>query len=315
MVFDEHPLKDLYRTLVWGPYRRLMEAAPPGVEIRASRRLGRLVCKRSPQRRELLRAHLRDGIGDHPNLDRMVRECFETHFANQYVGFTFQKVTRHNWETFLQLQGRKHLDDAVAAGKGVVVAHPHMSLPQLPLHVLGLLDYDVHQIGGGKPDVVLSKAGERAAAVRAGLESRIQATLHDGTAYIRPILRALRDGGVVFTACDGTGGGHELGRREVVRVLGRPMKLPVFAIWAGLRLKVPVIPMVPWRNHMNGAWYMARFEEPLQLSGSHKNPEDLRAGLAQLAERFERWLRLHPGDWHFWDKWTTEDGGLLEANA
>ncbi len=313
MVFDEHPLKDLYRLMVWGPYRKALEALPPGMEIRVNRRLGRQVYKRSAGRRELLRAHLRDGVGEHPQLDRMVRECFETHFSNQYVGFTFQKVDEQTWPTFLQVMGRHHLDAALERGKGVIIAHPHMSLPQLPLHVLGVIGYPVHQIGGGKPDIQLSATGEKVAAIRAELEDRIRATLHDGNAYIRPILRALKNNEIVFTACDGTGGGSELGRREVATVLGRQMQLPIFAVWAGLRTGATVLPMVPWRNHSTGAMYVAEIEAPLELSGSAKDPAAVQAGLDQLAARIERWLGQHPGDWHFWDKWTDEPGGLLAA--
>jgi KDO2-lipid IV(A) lauroyltransferase len=311
LVFDEHPLKDLYRRLIWGPYRRALEAAPPGVEIDVNRGLGRVVCRASGGRRATLRAHLADALGPHPNLDRMVKECFETHFSNQYVGFTFQKVTSETWPDFLTIVGRDHLDRALDKGKGVIVAHPHFALPQLPLHVLGVLGYDVHQIGGGKPTVELSPTGEQVARVRAELEARIVATLHDGKGYIRPILRAIQDNKVVFTACDGTGGGDELGRRVVVQMLGRRVTMPVFAPWAGLRTGATVIPMVPWRNRAKGARYVAEFEAPLELTGSAKNDADVQRGAQQLAGRVERWLRQHPGDWHFWDKWTTAEGGLL----
>jgi lauroyl/myristoyl acyltransferase len=298
MVFGENPLKDAYRLAVWGPYRKALEAAPDGVELAANRALGRLACKAMPRRRELIRSHLRDALGEHPDLDRWTRETFETHFTNQYVGITFAKVGADNWDDYLRFVGKSHLDDALASGKGVVVAHPHTALPQLPLHVLGLQGYDVHQVGGGVTHVELSRVGRKVADLRASLESRIAAKLHDGKQYVRPLLRVLKAGGVVFTACDGTGGGDELGRREVFDVLGRRMKLPVFATWLAEKSGATVITLHTTRDRLNDAKYVAELGPPVD-------------GMPEIAARMGRWLRHSPGDWHFWDAWQTGPHGLL----
>ena len=61
MVFGESPLKDVYRKLVWGPWRELLEAAPNGWEYRANWALGRAagelaVGKRAEVTKNLARA-------------------------------------------------------------------------------------------------------------------------------------------------------------------------------------------------------------------------------------------------------------------
>ena len=313
MVFQEHPLKDLYRIAVWWPYRWLMEALPAGAEVRANRAVGRVAKVVARGQAAQLRAHLSEGVGASENLDRLVSEVFQTHFANQYVVFSFQKVTQATIPAYLTFEGLEHLQTALAQGKGVVVAHPHFALPQLPLHALGVLGHAVNQIGGGRPNVQFSAIGEKVAGIRESLESRIRANLHDATGFIRPALRALGRNEILFTASDGTGSGNEMGRRFVSNVLGRPMSLPVFAVWAGLKTGATVLPLVTWRDETGPSLYRARFEAPLKLQGSAKDDAALQAGVDQFAGHFSRWLRAHPGDWHFWDKWTTEQGGLLSS--
>ena len=231
MVFDESPLKDAYRWLVWGPYRGLMERAPSAVEVRVNRRLGYAMSRAMRGERRILEERLRSALGERVDVARIASECFATHFANQYVGFGFQKVTVSNLVDYVRFEGLEHVRSALEHGGGVVLAHPHMGLPQMALHGMGLLGFDVHQVGGGHTAVELSTAGARAAALRGQLEGRICATMHDGQAYLRPLLRALTSNGVVFTACDGTGGGIELGRRRTVQVLERAFAMPVFPVW------------------------------------------------------------------------------------
>lgn len=314
MVFQEHPLKDLYRLAAWWPYRWLMEWLPAGLEVLVNRIAGRAAKVVARGQAAHLRERLSEAFGAPDDLEGTVSEVFQTHFANQYVVFSFQKVTRDTLPSYLTIEGFEHLKSALELGKGVVVAHPHFALPQLPLHALGVLGYAVNQVGGGRPNIQFSAIGEKVAGIRESLESRIQANLHDATGFIRPALRALGRNEVLFTASDGTGSGNEMGRRLVSTVLGREMSLPVFAVWAGLKTGATVLPLVTWRDESGSSLYRARFEAPLVLEGSAKDDEALQAGVDQFAGHLSGWLRAHPGDWHFWDKWTTEQGGLLSSD-
>lgn len=304
MVFGEGPLKDVYRRLVWGPYRWALQRAPAASEVRVNRGLGRLAASLMHGRRATLESTLRGALGELVDPAVVARRCFETHFANQYVGFGFAKMGSSAIGDYLEVEGLEHVDRALEAGRGVVLAHPHMGLPQLGLHAMGLMGYPVHQVGGGRTKVSKSRVGERVASRRDALEALLCATMHDGQSYVRPLLRALEDNGVVFTACDGTGGGEELGRRSVQTVLGLPYSLPVFPLWLCRKSGAVMVPTVcssdparPWRQRV-------RFEEPIAV-------DDEEAALGALADRLSAWLREAPGDWHFWDQWRLGAGGLL----
>jgi lauroyl/myristoyl acyltransferase len=298
VIFGEHPAKDLYRQVVWGPYRRLLQAAPAGTEIRANRALGRLLSHVAMGRRLDLKNKLTSALGPDKRLDSWVEECFETHIAQQYLGFSFAKIQRTNWHQYLHFEGLEKLDQALAKGQGVVIAHPHLGLPQLPLHVLGLLGYDVHQVGGGQNQVHLSPMGEWALGMRLALEGDICARCHDGKGYLRPLLRVLEANGVVLTACDATGGGREIGRREMHQVLGQTIGLPLFPAWLAEKTGAVILSMATW--HDEGCQSITRLDPPIDGKP-----------MEELARRLERWLREHPGQWHFWDQWHGGEGGLL----
>ena len=308
MVFGESPLKDIYRRVVWGPYRLALELAPATAEVRVNRKLGRLVAVAMAAERESIAANLRAALGEVDDPSTVVQRCFETHFAHQYVGFGFAKMGPNQVDRYLEFEGIAHLDRALERGRGVVLAHPHMGLPQLALHALGLLGYDVHQVGGGRTAISKSATGEGVARLRDQLEGRICATMHDGQAYVRPLLRALQANGVVFTACDGTGGGEEIGRRSTQRVLGQAYALPVFPVWLCQKTGASLLPMSctsephrPWRQRVC-------FEEMIPT-------EDEGEALGMMADRLSTWLRQSPGDWHFWDQWRRGEGGLLVDDA
>ncbi len=295
MVFTESPLRDLYRVAIWDVWRRLAGRLPAGWELRGNRALGRLALRAASQKHAAVIRNLQRGL---PDADHQVlaREIFETHFADQYLSWTFHRIVAG--ERYLCLEGRELLDEALERG-GVVLMHPHMGLAQLPLCTLGALGYPVHQVGGGGVAHELSDTGRRVSALRCELEGAIPGTIWDGRGYLRPLLRALKSGQVVLAACDGTGGGEEIGRRMVRTVLGQRMALPVGPVWLALQSGATLLGLCTFRA------------EGVERSRIERlpRPANLEEGADLVAACLDRWLREHPGQWHLWDEF--EPGRLL----
>lgn len=304
MVVGESPAKDLYRRVVWGPWRQALERGPYGFEYVANRGLGLAAGRFSRGTRAHVEANLRRAFPERRDLATIARRTFAAHFANQYASFAFGRITAENWRRYLTWEGFGHVEAARAAGQGLVLVHPHMGPAQLPLCVLGAMGLPVHQIGGGEPVVEKSETGRWASELRSTLERRMPVTLHDGTGYLRKVLRALQNGEIVLTACDGTGGGKELGRRLVRDVLGHPMGVPVGGIWLAARAGARVHPLhvVP-----DGLRHRAIVGDRIELPS---DPDAaLEVGADATAAFLTRVLSEHPAEWHFWDAF--EPGGLL----
>jgi len=308
MVFPESPLRDLYRLLAWGPWPRVLYALPPGADLQACRLLGRTVALAASGSRARVEANLRRAFPGRTDLDIVARAAFATHFAHQYLPIAFPRITRENAAAYLFIDGLSHLDAALARGHGAVLMLPHMGPVQLPLCVLGVLGYPTHQVGGGEVKG-LSPRGEWAASRRRAFERAMPVTVHDGKSYLRPVLRALQAGGVVLATCDGTGGGEELGRREVRPVCGHPMKIPVGPVWLALQSGAPLLSLVTVRDRAAPAPYRSAIQ-PVDLPRDLRPREALARGADLAAAFLTDTLTRHPGDWHFWDQY--EPGRFLE---
>lgn len=309
MVFGESPLKDLYRRVVWGPYRELLERAPWGWEYRVNRRLGQLVGLVARGKIREVETNLRRAFPERDDLRRVAVETMGTHFVNQYASFAFGRITRENWTTYLRFEGYEHVEAARAAKQGLVLVHPHMGPAQLPLCVLGVLGHEVHQIGGGEPAVEKSETGRWATQLRHDLEARMPVHLHQGGSYLRGLLRALGKGAIVLTAADGTGGGSEIGRRYPRRVLGQTMGVPVGGFYLAWRSGARLHPLHTVRDPQRRGRWLSVIGPAAPVRADLSLDEALEAGADWTAAYLSRVLAAHPGEWHFWDGFAP--GGLV----
>lgn len=302
MIFAESPLKDAYRRLTWGPWRALLEAAPPGWDYRACRRVGRLAGRASRAKLADVEANLARAFPDRGNLREVAIEAFGAHFENQYASFAFGRLGADNWPRWLRLEGLEHLDRAASDGVGVVLMHPHMGPAQLPLAALGAMGRPVHQIGGGKVVVEKSEVGEWASGERARLEARMKVTLHDGTGFLRGLLRALAARGVVLTACDGTGGGRELGRRLPRTLFGQRVGTPVTPFWLAYQSGARLHTLYTARDPLDRRRHASFIGPEVPIRRDLPLAEALEAGADFTSQWLELVLARHPEAWLFWDE-------------
>ena len=316
MIFGEHPLKDAYRRAVWGPGRAMLSALPSPLELRAVAAAGRTAGALLSGKRTRILKNLRLAFPDRSDTDLVdiATAAFAAHFANQYLSFSFPRCDSTTWPRYLELRGFAAVQTAWAAGRGVVLAHPHLGPAQLPLHVLGVLGWKMHQIGGGRVTAVpLSETGRWAADTRRRLEAAMPVTVHDGKRFLRPALRALAQGELLMTACDATGGGEELGRRLIHTVLGQPMPVPVGPAWLAWASGAPLMTVACRRNETSGPPWVAEFGPEIQLVRDQGREAALQSGTSGLARYLDATLRRWPGDWLFWDGFAP--GVLLAEEA
>jgi lauroyl/myristoyl acyltransferase len=308
VIFEESPLRDAYRLAIWGPYRQLIARLPHGWELSANRRLGRLVARASRGSRARIEANLARAFPQRDDLAELAARTFGTHFQHQYLPVSFPRMERDRLHRYVEIRGLEHVDRALASGRGVVLMHPHMGPVQLPLHGMGVLGYPVHQ--GGGVVTGLSRVGEWAAASRRELEASMPVTVHDGKGFLRPILRAISEGGVIMATCDGTGGGQELGRRLVRPVCGQPMKVPVSPVWLAIQAEAPLLTLRTHRGSGRRHRWVTDISAPLELPRGLPKRQALEQGADLVASFLTDSLTRYPEDWHFWDHF--EPGRFLE---
>jgi len=298
MRVRESRLRDLLRLLVWYPLRLVVERLPPRTGLRVLFGLGRLhrACSRGRRDRVLAAVSLLSPDMSPDARQRQVLEFFRTHYANQLGIFLFPHLTAETFGDLLEIDGRQHLDAALAAGRGVVLPIAHFGPTQLPLTALGLSGYPMLQIGYQNADGLTFIGKHVAYRLRLLYESRLPARIVPPGPGTRQAIAHLRAGGVVMTTADDGPGQPLFGRHADFDFPGGPLRAPLgparLALSTGAAL-VPVF-LVPGRS----APYRLEIDAALvPPEGADKDAAALALTRAFL-DRHARAVAADPGWWH-----------------
>lgn len=221
-------------------------------------------------------------------LQRAVREVFRT-AARNYLDLILLPHT--NLETLshqVSWQGAQYLDDALAHGRGVILAGAH----------LGSFDI-LSQLSAqrGTPMAILVELlpnpgqFELVGRLRGSLGLRMLPATPGG---IKAAIRLLRAGGMVGIACD-----RDVQRHGVqIDFFGEEASLPSGAIEIALRTGAAVLPCFGLR--LGFRRYAIRLEPALDLpaaSSLSRDPAVVRSGVLQLSRILESYLHQYPGQW------------------
>jgi lauroyl/myristoyl acyltransferase len=200
----------------------------------------------------------------------------------------------------------RHLDEAVARGKGVILASPHLFLHEMGA---GLIHrrHPVTAIVRDSKDPVWARMKVHWYNTALGVETLSRPRRSSMAEEIITILRALRTGRVLGITPD------VLASRRTgvpVRLFGRTVLLSPGIILLAMRSGASLVTgEVCWYRDSSapsGERVRMLFTEPQQLPKTSDRETALRDGLQQWCVAFEAQLRRSPADWLFWlDKgWT-----------
>jgi KDO2-lipid IV(A) lauroyltransferase len=165
-------------------------------------------------------------FGDRPMpVGDLAREARALAIRNELEVLQYRSLDARSIDRVCVLEGRRHLDQALARGRGVVVATAHFGAHQLVMPALGHRGYALHQLSAPPPVWgELTRVSPLRRAVlrrRWALEQTLPVTHVNALGFLRPAFEALSKGGVLGLAFDG-GGGTEWTR---VDFLARRMHL------------------------------------------------------------------------------------------
>jgi KDO2-lipid IV(A) lauroyltransferase len=272
----------------WKLVRRLPEPVAYGL----GRAGGRAFYRLDAGRRQALRANLRHVLGravTPAELEAVVRRGFATYGRYWVEAFRLEDLPAAEIRRRLTLEGREHLDAAVAAGRGTIFASPHLGNWDAGGAWLAASGYPATAVVERLRPAELY---ERFAAYRRGLGLELL-PLDDGSETMRGVLRALRAGRVVGLVCDRdlTGGGLP------VRLFGAATVMPGGPASLALRTGATLLPCAVYQDRRRGHWH-AVIRPPLRPEPSGDSRADVQALSQRLADEFERLVARAPDQWH-----------------
>jgi len=196
-------------------------------------------------------------------------------------------------------QGREHLDEALARGKGVILLTAHLGNWEMVGARIAADGYPLHVIARAQRDDRLTEY------IRQTREVAGMRVLHREEA-VRGSLRALRAGELVGMLLDQNAGSDGV----FVEFFGHLASTAPGAAAFALRTGAAVVPTFGWRNADDTHTILADDPLPLIHTGDHK--ADTVANTARYTKVIEEQIRAHPEQW-FWlhKRWKSRPPGEL----
>jgi KDO2-lipid IV(A) lauroyltransferase len=228
--------------------------------------------------------NLRHVLGREPTR-REVARVFHHGALNYWDTFALPHFTYRRLIDLVDIHGLEHVDEARAAGRGVICAGAHLGSVAFVAQVLPALGYPVVGVVEhfNPPEVFDFFARQRQA-----LGTRL---LPAGSGAVRELLLSLRRNELVGLVTDrdvaGTG--------PIVQFFGAPARFPDGAAWLSLRAGAPILIAVAARkpNGRFDAWI-----EPLPaIERTHDTKADVLRLTQIVAGRLEYYVGNHPEQW------------------
>ncbi|MEZ5065493.1 MAG: lysophospholipid acyltransferase family protein [bacterium] len=265
----------------------LATVLPRRAALVAFSRLGDLVrhVDRPAERR--IRSHLELAFGAERSMaerEALVREVFRATGRNLVDVLSLRKLDRERSHRLAVIEGRGHLEAALARGRGVVALSAHFgswevlaaccALDGLPVHVIARELFD------SRADRWLNEWRERAGVV-----------VHRRSAGLVGALRALRAGEIVAALPDQ----DTRGRSAWIEFFGRPARTPTGPFVLARRAGAAMVPvfchLAPDGRHR------IRFLPALPASAASDRAQAIREDMVHWHEVLEGAIREHPEQW------------------
>lgn len=293
MVVREGIFRDAFRLFVWYPLRWLARVIPLSWFFLLLRGMGNIHYLLSKRREVALTANIKRAFPakSQGDLKDIVRRYFQNHYSDRLWIFLIPRLTLANIEKCHTIEGMENLEHALKGGKGVILLHGHFGVSQFPILHIGLLGYNVCQIGL-LIDEGLSYIGRNVAFKwRARLEGMIPAKIINAESFLRTPFETLKANGIVMTAGDGAGGNKFVGKFEKAKFLGHEMLFPLGGVILSQKTGAPILPLFTIKEKEAG-FYKTIIGKPL----------DNNEGFNMFIKSYEDIVTKYPWCWHFWDE-------------
>ncbi len=265
----------------------VMPRIPPRLGYALFDRLGKLSYEKGTTSRENVSDNLRHVLGpqaDPARIEEVARQIFRHQARNYYDLFRVASLSGDQIRGLVTTHGLEHVDEALSAGKGVIMFTAHFGNIDIVMQMFALLNYPMTSVAERlKPE----RLYQYVVSMRASKGIKLIPI----DTFLRPLFKALRNNEIVGLAADRNL--TETG--TVVDFFGAPCLLNDGHVSLALRTGAKLVPAFSLRNPDNT--FDAYVEPALVLERTGDTEQDVRAGMAKLAAVLEKWIGQYPGQW------------------
>lgn len=309
MIVKESIFRDVLRLLFFFVFRWIILILPVRAAFGTLNLIGDISWKLSKRKKRQLREILARIKPNDISVESVTKQFVRNHYVDRLLIFIFPKFGHKEVEEFLEIEGLEQLDKALRKSKGVIVVHGHFGPVHLPLLALARLGYRIKQIGNPS-DENLSWIGRNVMfRLRMTYERKMPTEIIRADSFLRPVIRWLRDNGIIMITGDGSGTKNRIGRHKTFSFLGHEMMFPLGPYILSEKTGAVLLPMfiVPGSSKR----YKIIIEEPFwsELNDSEERILDI---TEQFIKRLEHYVVTYPGYMHFLDRF--HPGGIITGD-
>jgi lauroyl/myristoyl acyltransferase len=273
------------RSAEWLSMRVPRPIALPAAELYLSLRFRRLV-----RERETVAANLSRVLASAPESDLVqaaTREAFALYGRYWYETFALRSMP---WDEVLRrfsAEGIEWIDQGLEAGKGVILALPHMGNWDAAGHWLALQGYPIVAVAEELKPARLFELFYRH---RRALGMDI-VPLTEGRKVGDRLVRKLSENRLVALLADR----NLSGRGVQVDLFGEPYVMPAGPAFLALATGAALLPCAVYTT--DDGWN-TRINSPLTIERTDDTRADVATLTQALAAHFERFISAAPADWH-----------------
>lgn len=232
----------------------------------------------------------------------ILRGCFKSlgRLLGEFSQFPY--ATPEDLRRIIEFQGLENLQAALAEGRGVIVFTAHLGAWELLSFALSAFGYPmsflVRRIDNSQVERLVEKT-----------RTRFGNLSIDKRAAARPMMRVLRQGGIVGILIDLNTQQHE---GVFVDFFGVPASTTTSLAKIALRTNAAVIPFcMPWDEQRQR--FLMRIDPPLEITRTGNEDKDVPRLTSLFTSVIESYVRLYPDQWLWIHKrWNTRPAGEEE---
>jgi KDO2-lipid IV(A) lauroyltransferase len=264
--------------------------APRWLGLRAADVFLRASLARSPEQRTVVAANLAQVLGhppDSPLVRSATRECVRLYARYWYETFALRTMSVDEVNRRHSVEGQEHLDAALAQGRGIVMALPHMGNWDAAGHWLCVNGYRMTAVAEQlKPRAVFELFLRHRRALGMGI-----VPLGNGRPVGETLVRLLSQNEIITLVAD-----RDLSGKGVdVEMFGARRKLPAGPAYLALATGAPISACHVLTTE--DGWH-TKIGPPLEIERTGTMRADVTALTRRLAAEFERSISAAPVDWH-----------------
>jgi KDO2-lipid IV(A) lauroyltransferase len=270
---------------------------PRRTGLRLANLYHRVYFARANRERETVSANLARVLGHSPEsplVQTATRECFLLYGRYWYETFALRSMPPEEVDRRFSVEGLEHIDRAIEAGTGIVLALPHMGNWDAAGHWLCLKGYRMTAVAEElRPRSVFELFLRHRRALGMGI-----VPLSEGTKVAARLVRLIAENHIITLVAD-----RDLSGRGVrVEMFGAPRLLPAGPALLSLGTGAPLSVCAVFTTEEG--WH-TKIGPPVQIERSGDMRQDVTALTHVIAAGFEKFISEAPTDWHMfqpaWD--------------